>query len=121
MGAPCALEASIQGRVPPTAIHEEMIQMKTLSECSFERLFEVPSAPVKTEDAGRETDDLLEDNARMSEASTRGQSSIASGTVQIEKTKNNKSMGLELGIVKNVGLGGWTSGGLNVKNVKKKG
>jgi len=132
--APCTLGASTLGRVPLTAIHEEMIQMKTMSESLPERLFEVPSAPGKTEDAGRETDDLLEEIARMSEASTRGQSSIASSTVgesefagtadgeyliQIERTKKRKSMGLELGVVKNVGRGDWTSGGLKVKNVHR--
>merc|ERR1719240_2085516 len=89
-----------------------------LSESSPKTLFEVPSAPGKVEDAGRETDDLLNE-PRMSEASTsRAESSIASSPfegwefaditsgeyfIHIEKTKKRKSPGLDLGIVKNVG------------------
>merc|ERR1712107_831850 len=38
--------------------------------------------------------------------------------IHVEKTKGGKSMGLELGIVKNVGFGDWTSGGLKVKKVR---
>merc|ERR1719240_2527288 len=93
-----------------------------LSESSPKRLFEVPSAPGKIEDAGRETDDLLEE-PRMSEASTsRAESSIASSPfweweyadssdgeylIHIEKTTKRKSLGLDLAIVKNVGLRDW--------------
>merc|ERR1712007_239832 len=87
-------------------------------------------------------DDCLEEIARMSEASTRrlSEASVSSSAVgastfefdgtadvsiesgyliRLEKTRKRKSMGLELGIVKNVGLGDWTSGGLRVQNVNR--